>query len=178
MDKTEFRTLRKRLSRTQKQMAQLLGVSLKAVHSYEQGWRTVPPAVERHLLFLASLANTVAPATLCWDVRGCPPERRAECPASQFDARRHVLADQRDALQRLGPGQLGEQDEHLPQLPGLHVAHPSLNLQSRPRSSVTIRPPGSRTAMRGRVTSPSPRSHPTLDFRFEFVSGWGYKNPR
>jgi DNA-binding XRE family transcriptional regulator len=84
MDKTEFRTLRKRLSRTQKQVAQLLGVSLKAVHSYEQGWRTVPPAVERHLFFLVSLAHTVVPATLCWDARGCPPERRAECPASQF----------------------------------------------------------------------------------------------
>jgi DNA-binding XRE family transcriptional regulator len=84
MDKTEFRALRKRLSRTQKQMAQLLGVSLKAVHSYEQGWRTVPPAVERHLFFLVSLAHVVVPATLCWDVRGCPPERRAECPASRF----------------------------------------------------------------------------------------------
>ena len=56
MDKSEFRRLRKILHKNQKQMAQLLGVSLKAVHSYEQGWRVVPPAVERQLYFLASRA--------------------------------------------------------------------------------------------------------------------------
>ena len=54
MDRTEFKEFRKQLNKTQKQMAQLLGVSIKAVHSYEQGWRSVPAAVERQLLFLAS----------------------------------------------------------------------------------------------------------------------------
>ena len=52
MDKAEFRKFRKKLNKTQAQMAQLLGISLKAVHSYEQGWRRVPTAVERQMYFL------------------------------------------------------------------------------------------------------------------------------
>ncbi|MBU1234119.1 MAG: helix-turn-helix domain-containing protein, partial [Proteobacteria bacterium] len=39
MEKEAFVTIRKKMSRTQKQLAELLGVSLKAIHSYEQGWR-------------------------------------------------------------------------------------------------------------------------------------------
>lgn len=85
MDKIEFSRFRKDLGRTQKQLAQLLGVSLKAVHSYEQGWRVVPPAVERHLLFLVSRANPPGPLPPCWTIRECPPERRADCPASQLN---------------------------------------------------------------------------------------------
>jgi DNA-binding transcriptional regulator YiaG len=54
MDKTEFKFLRSKLEKTQKQMAQLLGTSLKAIHSYEQGWRTVPVHVERQIFFLVS----------------------------------------------------------------------------------------------------------------------------
>ncbi len=38
MDKNEFYWFRKKLQKTQKDMAQLLGTSLKAVESYEQGW--------------------------------------------------------------------------------------------------------------------------------------------
>ena len=85
MDKTEFRVLRKKLRKTQKQMAQLLGVSLKAVHSYEQGWRAVPPAVERHVLFLMSLTGPAEPMPPCWDVKNCLPEQRAKCPASELN---------------------------------------------------------------------------------------------
>ena len=51
MDSKEFSRFRKRLNKTQKQMAQLLGVSIKAVHSYEQGWRSVPAHVERQMFF-------------------------------------------------------------------------------------------------------------------------------
>jgi DNA-binding XRE family transcriptional regulator len=36
MDNKEFKNIRKTLNKTQQQMAQLLGVSIKAVHSYEQ----------------------------------------------------------------------------------------------------------------------------------------------
>ncbi|MDH3720234.1 MAG: helix-turn-helix domain-containing protein, partial [Desulfobacteraceae bacterium] len=49
MDSEEFAIFRKKLSKTQKQMASLLGVSIKAIHSYEQGWRSVPPHVERQM---------------------------------------------------------------------------------------------------------------------------------
>jgi len=86
MDRSEFKRARKKLNKTQKQMAQLLGVSLKAVHSYEQGWRVVPPAVERHLCFLIlrqTLSGTPRP---CWEVKGCPSDRMAQCPAAEFNS--------------------------------------------------------------------------------------------
>ena len=55
MDSKEFHSLRQKLQKTQKQMSQLLGTSLKAVQSFEQGWRKVPVHVERQVLFLRSL---------------------------------------------------------------------------------------------------------------------------
>lgn len=54
MESNEFKIFRSRLGRTQKEMAQLLGVSIKAIHSYEQGWRKIPGHVERHVYFLVS----------------------------------------------------------------------------------------------------------------------------
>lgn len=49
MDREIFSTLRAKLGKTQKALAELLGVSLKAVQSYEQGWRAIPMHVERQL---------------------------------------------------------------------------------------------------------------------------------
>ena len=54
MESKEFKMFRSRLERTQKEMAQLLGISIKAVHSYEQGWRKIPGHVERQIYFLLS----------------------------------------------------------------------------------------------------------------------------
>ena len=54
VDSKEFLCFRKQLNKTQKQMAQLLGTSLKAIHSYDQGWRTIPAHVERQIFFLAT----------------------------------------------------------------------------------------------------------------------------
>ena len=51
MDSKEFSQFRTRLNKTQKQMGQLLGTSIKAIHSYEQGWRSVPGHVERQVFF-------------------------------------------------------------------------------------------------------------------------------
>lgn len=87
MDSKEFSYFRKKLKKTQKQMAQLLGVSLKAVHSYEQGWRTVPAHVERQILFLVSrLSENRKGRKSCWVVKKCPPERKKQCPAWEFQA--------------------------------------------------------------------------------------------
>lgn len=87
MDKQEFSHFRKKLNKTQKQMAQLLGVSIKAVHSYEQGWRTVPPAVERQIFFLISrLKGDGYPKPNCWDTRNCPEEVKLGCPAWEFNS--------------------------------------------------------------------------------------------
>ena len=81
----EFKVLRRRLSKTQREMAQLLGTSIKAIHSYEQGWRTIPPHAERQMLFLVSRKSTrkVVP---CWKVKRCPSDLRSHCPASEFKA--------------------------------------------------------------------------------------------
>jgi len=66
MDSEEFAIFRKKLSKTQKQMASLLGVSIKAIHSYEQGWRSVPPHVERQMFFLMARKRSVPnPARRC-----------------------------------------------------------------------------------------------------------------
>ena len=74
MNKKDFKKYRDRLDKTQKQMAELLGTSLKAIHSYEQGWRTVPVHVERQILFLISrLALKGKKQKPCWVVKKCPP---------------------------------------------------------------------------------------------------------
>jgi transcriptional regulator with XRE-family HTH domain len=82
----EFVRIRKTLGKTQKQIAELLGTSLKAIHSYEQGWRNVPWYVERQLLFLLSRkSGQHDSAKSCWELKDCPEERRAQCPAWEFD---------------------------------------------------------------------------------------------
>jgi hypothetical protein len=85
MDSKEFSYFRSKIKKTQKEMAELLGTSLKAVHSYEQGWRKVPVHVERQLLFLASRMDGKGSGLKhCWEIRACPPERKDKCPAWQF----------------------------------------------------------------------------------------------
>jgi len=87
VDRKEFIFYRKKLNKTQSQMAQLLGTSVKAIHSYEQGWRSVPVHAERQLLFLIARINgdkeSVRP---CWTIKRCPPERKKKCPAWEFQA--------------------------------------------------------------------------------------------
>jgi hypothetical protein len=87
MESKEFKQFRKKLQKTQAQMAQLLGVSLKAVHSYEQGWRRVPAAVERQLYFLtAKQYSQKGKLKPCWQVKKCRPEQKLRCPAWEFGA--------------------------------------------------------------------------------------------
>jgi hypothetical protein len=87
MDSEEFKYYRKSLNRTQKQIAELLGTSLKAIHSYEQGWRTVPPAVERQMFFLVSrLEENRKNRKPCWQIKKCPTEQKKKCPAWEFKA--------------------------------------------------------------------------------------------
>lgn len=87
MTSKEFKKFRKKLEKTQRQMAQLLGVSIKAVHSYEQGWRTVPVHVERQIYFLLSrLKKDSDDKKPCWDIKTCPTEKKEQCPAWEFQA--------------------------------------------------------------------------------------------
>jgi len=87
MDSKEFLGIRKKLGKTQKEVAQLLGISPKAVCSYEPGWRTIPSHVERQLFFLLTKKQSVrGRAVDCWELRHCPDEKRHRCPAWEFDS--------------------------------------------------------------------------------------------
>lgn len=87
MDSKEFIDVRKKLEKTQKDLASLLGISLKAVCSYEQGWRTIPSHVERQLIFLLAKKIQVNQEMVnCWEIRNCPEEKRSHCPAWEFSS--------------------------------------------------------------------------------------------
>jgi len=87
MDSISFKEVRSRLAKTQKELAQLLGISIKAIHSYEQGWRRIPHHVERQLLFLVSrVISTDKPNGKCWDIMKCPETKQSKCPAKEFKA--------------------------------------------------------------------------------------------
>ena len=85
MQCSEFRRLRRRLNKTQQQVSHLLGVSVRAVHSYEQGWRPIPVHAQRQLIFLLSRKVTVAESQPCWIRVNCPESRRRLCPAWEFN---------------------------------------------------------------------------------------------
>ena len=71
MNRETFSHLRAKLGKTQKALAGLLGVSLKAVQSYEQGWRAIPIHVERQLYFLAvnQRGDDQAKRKDCWAIK-------------------------------------------------------------------------------------------------------------
>ena len=80
MQTADFKKARKTLGKTQKNLAQILCVSTKAIQSFEQGWRNVPAHVEREMLLLLALKTnnnkTVQP---CWKTKNCPAEWRVKC---------------------------------------------------------------------------------------------------
>ena len=87
MERKRFIFYRKRLGLTQKELAQLLVTSIKAIHSYEQGWRRIPDNVERQLLFLISgREKSASESKPCWTIKKCPPDRKKQCPAWKFKA--------------------------------------------------------------------------------------------
>jgi hypothetical protein len=85
MKREEFIQIRRFLGKTQKEMAQLLGISLKAIQSFEQGWRKIPVHVERQILFLMVQKHTAfSELPVCWDDLNCPDKMREACPAWEF----------------------------------------------------------------------------------------------
>lgn len=85
MTKEEFSDIRKKLGKTQKQLSTLLGMSLKTIHSYEQGWRSVPSYIERQLYFLViHQRRNQKKLVPCWDVKKC--DKKEECPAWEFES--------------------------------------------------------------------------------------------
>lgn len=85
MDNKKFVAIRYKLQKTQKQIAELLGLSLKAVQSFEQGWRNIPVHVERQMLFLWAMKKKgEGVQRTCWEIRQCPADQRPNCPAWEF----------------------------------------------------------------------------------------------
>lgn len=83
--KEEFSLSRKKLGKTQKQLAELLGMSLKTIHSYEQGWRTIPTHIERHIYFLLiNQRGRTDSLTPCWEKKRCAV--KYDCPAWEFQS--------------------------------------------------------------------------------------------
>ncbi len=87
MKKEEFSRIRRYLEKTQLQMARLLGTSLKAIESFEQGWRNIPVHIERQALFLRLLKKSPHKKNrACWVIRKCPTGTRQNCPAWELRA--------------------------------------------------------------------------------------------
>lgn len=81
MDKSLFIKIRQHLGKTQRELAAMLGISLKGVQSFEQGWRNIPAHVERQLLFLAAMKEKRPVLNApCWKIKNCPDEMRRNCP--------------------------------------------------------------------------------------------------
>ena len=81
-----FRRVRSELNITQNEMASILGLSEKAVQSYEQGWRPIPWHVQKMATLLLSLKRRSENGRIirCLDVQRCTSRRRADCPAYQY----------------------------------------------------------------------------------------------
>jgi DNA-binding transcriptional regulator YiaG len=83
MDGRAFARCRALMKRSQRELADILGVSLKAVESYEQGWRRVPANIERILYFLLFKLNeaSMEGEEPCWVLRSCSEADRKGCAA-------------------------------------------------------------------------------------------------
>ena len=89
MEGAQFSQIRRTLGKSQRQLARLLGVSAKAIQSFEQGWRRIPSSAERQLLLLLCLKSSSNKASSpCWAVRRCSDRWKANCPSWEFNAGR------------------------------------------------------------------------------------------
>ena len=90
MDNKEFSKIRRELELSQKGLSRIVCVSLKAIQSFEQGWRNVPTHVEREMLLLSSLkssGNMDRNSTACWEIKNCPEDWKEHCLVWKLQAR-------------------------------------------------------------------------------------------
>ena len=77
---TTVKKIRGIMGRTQTELASALGVSPKAIQSYEQGWRDVPVRVLIQLLVLLALYRKRTLDDIpCWEIRKCTAAQRETC---------------------------------------------------------------------------------------------------
>jgi len=88
MNSKEFSQIRKLFGKIQKQLAEQLCISLKAIQSYEQGWRSIPSYHEQQILFLLSLKNSSnGNENSCWELTDCPDKWKENCMAWELRSR-------------------------------------------------------------------------------------------
>jgi len=85
MNSSEFLKIRHNMKKSQSEMARLLSISPRAVQAFEQGWRKIPPSVERQMLYLL-YTKTALPVGRepCWQAKDCNLKTRKKCPAWEF----------------------------------------------------------------------------------------------
>ncbi len=85
-----LKEIRQTFGKSQKEMADLLGISVRAIQSYEQRWRAIPSSINKlaHLLLYLRWRNSDSPknATPCWEICGCDPADFRQCPAYRYGA--------------------------------------------------------------------------------------------
>lgn len=83
MPDLDLRSIREHLGLTQSEFATLLGFSVRAIQSCEQGWRKPSPALEKSalLLYIARQQGSTFGQLPCWEVVKCDPGNRDRCLA-------------------------------------------------------------------------------------------------
>jgi len=77
------REIRAEMGLSQSELGGLVGISKRAIQSYEQGWRRPSELVERMLLLLlvAHRRGTRLSRCRCWEQEACPSRVRKTCIA-------------------------------------------------------------------------------------------------
>lgn len=89
MNEKQFLEIRRQLGKTQNKISQLLGVSLKAIQSFEQGLRKIPIHIERQIWFILAMQKSqYKNKKPCWTINKCPTETKRNCPAWEFQVGR------------------------------------------------------------------------------------------
>lgn len=87
MKKEELIKIRNSLGKSQNELAQLLGCSLKSIQSFEQGRRKIPVHIERQALLLLHVRKPPEKRYKpCWAIIECGMENRSRCPAWEYQA--------------------------------------------------------------------------------------------
>ena len=84
----DLQSVRRALGMSQRRLSELLGISCRAVQSYEQGWRPVPAHVQKLAGLFLSLKKQGenGKPIACWSIRKCKPDKRNSCVAHEYGA--------------------------------------------------------------------------------------------
>lgn len=77
--------IRKKVGITQAELSNVLGVSIRAVQSYEQGWRDVPTHIMVQMLVIAAAYYTKGDRKKCWEIMRCHAQTLENCACRKTD---------------------------------------------------------------------------------------------